>query len=156
VVATAKKEGLRLIVVILGSPKARRRDAAAMEKFRKYFAEYAMTSVITKGQVIDREIFLPQGETPRLKGVAAAAFHYPVAKNKRDSIMTDIHLPAEIEGIVKKGQKLGEVSIRIDGDTVGAVDIVSPVNVPKAGLWTRILRFLKSYWIRILRYFKIY
>lgn len=141
VVATAKKGGVRLIVVILGSPRSRLRNAAAVEKFQKYFSEYAMVHVIEKGQVINQEILLPQGKTRSLKGVAAAEFLYPVAKSQKDSLVTDVNLPSQIEGAIKEGQKLGEVHIRLDGGTVGSVDIVSPVNVPKAGLFIRVLRW---------------
>ena len=38
IVATAKKGGLRLIVIVLGSPTARTRDAFVMQKFKEYFS----------------------------------------------------------------------------------------------------------------------
>ena len=102
VVATAKKGGLRLIVVVLGSPKARARDNVAIEKFKKYFSQYTMVKVIKKGQVIDKEIILPQGKTMTLKGIADSEFLYPVAKDKRNSLKTVINLPEEIDGEIKK------------------------------------------------------
>lgn len=37
IVATAKKRNLRLIVIVLGSPTARIRDAFVMQKFKEYF-----------------------------------------------------------------------------------------------------------------------
>lgn len=37
IVATAKKDNLRLLVIVLGSPTARIRDAFVFEKFNKYF-----------------------------------------------------------------------------------------------------------------------
>jgi len=39
IVATAKKENLRLLVIVLGSPSARIRDAFVMQKFKEYFAQ---------------------------------------------------------------------------------------------------------------------
>ena len=38
IVATAKKEDLRLIVIVLGSPTARTRDAFVTQKFNEYFS----------------------------------------------------------------------------------------------------------------------
>ena len=140
VVATAKKEGLRLIVVVLGSPKARARDNVAIEKFKKYFSQYTMVKVIKKGQVIDKEIILPQGKTMTLKGIADSEFLYPVAKDKRNSLKTVINLPEEIDGEIKKGQKLGELNISYSNKLIGKINIVSPVNVPKAGVFTRLFR----------------
>ena len=39
VVATAKEDDLRLIVVVLGSTKARKRDKIAIDKFNKHFLQ---------------------------------------------------------------------------------------------------------------------
>jgi D-alanyl-D-alanine carboxypeptidase (penicillin-binding protein 5/6) len=39
IVATAKKEDLRLLVIVLGSPTARMRDTFVMQKFKEYFPE---------------------------------------------------------------------------------------------------------------------
>ena len=141
VLATAKKGDLRLIVVVLGSPKARARDNVAIEKFKKYFSQYTMVKVIRKGQVIDKEIILPQGKTMTLKGIADSEFLYPVAKDKRNSLKTLINLPEEIDGEIKEGQKLGELNISYSSKFIGKVNIVSPVNVPKAGVFTRLFRF---------------
>ena len=119
VVATAKKGDLRLITVVLGSPKARVRNNLAAEKFRKYFSTYAMVRVIKKGQVIDKEISLPQGETTKLKGVAASEFLYPVAKGKKKELKTESKLPDKIDGEIKAGQKLGELDIRFENNIIG-------------------------------------
>ena len=142
VVATAKKGDLRLITVVLGSPRARVRNNLAAEKFKKYFSTYAMVKVIKKGQVIDKEILLPQGEMPKLKGVAASEFLYPVAKEKKKALKTVSKLPDKIEGEIKAGQKLGELDIRFENKRIGKIDVVSPVDVPKAGVVTRVLRFV--------------
>jgi D-alanyl-D-alanine carboxypeptidase (penicillin-binding protein 5/6) len=141
VVATAKKGDLRLIVVVLGSPKSKIRDRVAVEKFKKYFSRYTMVKVIKKGQVIDKEIVLTQGETRTLKGVAGSEFRYFVARDKQSSLKTDINLPEEIDGEIQKGQKLGELSITFEDKPVGKVDIVSPAHVLKAGIFTRLLRY---------------
>jgi D-alanyl-D-alanine carboxypeptidase (penicillin-binding protein 5/6) len=141
VVATAKRGDLRLIVVVLGSPRARIRNNLAVEKFKKYFAQYTMVKVIKKGQVIDKEIFLPQGETTKLKGVASSEFLYPVAKERKKELKTAINMPDKIDGEIKVGQKLGELNISFENNIIGKVDIVSPVAVPRAGIYTRSLRF---------------
>jgi hypothetical protein len=51
-----------------------------------------------------------------------------------------ISLPPAVAGEVKQGQKLGEMLFQLDNEVVGKVDIVSPVYVPKANIFTRIVR----------------
>jgi D-alanyl-D-alanine carboxypeptidase (penicillin-binding protein 5/6) len=142
VVATGKRDGLRLIVVVMGSPTQKVRDRAAEEKFKKYFAEYRMFDVVREGEVIDKEISLPDGKTPRIKGIAAESFSYPLPRNQERTITKEANLPKEISGEVKKGQVLGEIIIRAENEAVGKVNIVSPVSVPEAGFVEKLLRIV--------------
>jgi len=142
VTVTAQKAGLRLIVVVMGSPTARTRDSLAEEKLKKYFSQYTMAAVVNQGDLIDKEIGLPDGKHKTLKGVAGAAFAYPVPRAKKKAIQKEINLPEKIEGEVRQGQKLGEMVIRLDKEVVGKVDIVSPEHVPEAGLFTKMMRKL--------------
>jgi D-alanyl-D-alanine carboxypeptidase (penicillin-binding protein 5/6) len=141
-VATAKRGGLRLIVVIMGSPTARIRDAFVEEKLKKYFSQYTMVNVSKKGDLIDREVLLPDCKLRSIKGVAGTTFSYPVPHAKKNAVKKEIILPEKIAGAVKAGQKLGELVVSFDQETVGKVEIVSPEDVPEASFFTRIFRRL--------------
>lgn len=136
VVATAEKKDLRLIAVILGSPTAKTRDAVAVEKLNANFALYEMVQVVNKGDLIDRDVLLPQGEIPKIRGIASHAFAYPVPSKSKNLLTSEIRLPEAMEGEVKENQKLGEVVIMFDKEEVGKVDIVAPRAVPRAGSLT--------------------
>jgi D-alanyl-D-alanine carboxypeptidase (penicillin-binding protein 5/6) len=140
VAATAKRNDLRFIVVVLGSPSAKIRDNVAIEKFKKAFAQYKALPVVKKGDVIDREIVLADGQPGRIKGVAGADFIFPVPVESKGSAAKEIVVPDKIKGEVKQGQKLGDLVIKFENQEVGKVDIVSPVNVPKANFFIRLLR----------------
>jgi serine-type D-Ala-D-Ala carboxypeptidase (penicillin-binding protein 5/6) len=140
VVVTAKKGDLRLIAVVMGSPAARTRDSVAEEKLKKYFTQYSVVSVVNKGDVIDREILLPDGKIKSIKGVAGSAFSYPIPHAKKSALKKEINLPEKFEGEVKEGQKLGELVVTLDKEVIATVDIVSPEHVPKAGFVTKFLR----------------
>lgn len=142
VVVSAKKGDLRLIAVVMGSPAARTRDGIAEEKLKKYFTQYAVVTVVNKGDVIDREIPLPDGKQKSIKGVAGSAFSYPLPHAKKSALKKEINLPEKVEGEVKEGQKLGELVVTLDKEVIGTVDIVSPQHVPKAGFLTKVLRKL--------------
>jgi len=142
VAATAQKENLRLIAVVLGSPTAKARDTFVIEKLKENFSLYKMVQVFKKGDSIARDILLPHGEVQNIRGIAGDAFSYPVPSKSRNLLTTEVHLPEKIEGDVKENQKLGEVLIRFDNQEVGRVDIVAPKAVPKAGSLTILRRKL--------------
>lgn len=140
VVATAQKNDLRIIVVVLGSSRARTRDNLALEKFKTAFAQYKTVDLIKKGETVDKEILLPDGETGKIKGVTLAHFSYSIPIDKKGAITRDIQGPAEISGAIKAGQKLGELVFKSDNEVIGKVDLVSPVAVPEAGFFKKIMR----------------
>jgi len=140
VAATARKGDLRFIAVVMGSPTARARDGFAVEKLKKCFADYAVVSVAKKGEQVEKEIALPDGRYRKIKGVAAADVNIPCLRAKKKEIKRVVSLPPAVAGEVKQGQKLGEMLFQLDNEIVGKVDIVSPVYVPKANIFTRIVR----------------
>jgi D-alanyl-D-alanine carboxypeptidase (penicillin-binding protein 5/6) len=142
VVATTEKKNLRLIAVVLGSPSAKTRDALAMEKLKANFALYEMVQVVKKGDLVDRDILLPQGEVPKIRGIAGDGFSYPVPSKSRNLLTSEIRLPERIEGDIKANQKLGEIVVKFSNEEVGKVNIIAPKSVPKAGYFTILRRKL--------------
>jgi len=65
---------------------------------------------------------------------------YPMLIDKKGTVKKEIVVPEKVNGEVKEGQKLGELVIKLENEQIGKVDIVSPVYVPKANLFTRLIR----------------
>jgi D-alanyl-D-alanine carboxypeptidase (penicillin-binding protein 5/6) len=142
IAATAKKEELRFIVVVMGSPSGKIRDDVAIEKLKKAFAQYKILNIVKKGEVIDKDVFLVDGKYRKIKGVADKNFVYPMLVDKKGAVKKEVLLPEKVKGEIREKQKLGEMVIRLDDQIIGKVDIVSPVYVPKANLFTRFIRRL--------------
>ncbi len=140
VVATAEKDGLRLIVTVLGSPAARIRDGVAIEKFKKYMARYAMARLAEKGKAVGEAVLLPHGEVKTIQAVAASDFSHPLLREKTAAVKTEIHLPAEIQGGVEAGQKLGEMVFVLAGTPLGQVELISPQSVREVGFFKKLFR----------------
>ncbi|MBI5589355.1 MAG: D-alanyl-D-alanine carboxypeptidase [Deltaproteobacteria bacterium] len=137
IAATARVNNLRLIAVVMGSSAAKIRDSFAENKLKTYFSQYEMITVIKKGDSVDKDVSLPDGKQKSLKPVAATDFFYPVPRDKKKQLSKEFDLPDQIKGEIKEGQRLGEIVIRFNKDAVGKVDLISPVNVPKAGFFSR-------------------
>lgn len=142
IVATAKRNDMRFIAVIMGSSSGKVRDMSTMEKLQKAFAQYKMLGIVKKGEVIEQDVFLVDGKYRKMKGVTEKGFLYPMDVNKKGAISKEIVLPQKVTGEIKEGQKLGELVVKLDSAVIGKVNIVSPVYVPKANLFTRLIRRL--------------
>jgi len=136
--ATAERNGLRLIAVVMGSPGARIRDRAVEEKLKKGFSRYEMVPVVKKGEPVGKVIQVSGAKQKTLQGVAADGFTYLLPRGKRDLIQTEVLLPEKLKAKITQGQRLGEMVIRYDKETIGKIDIVSPEQIEKSGLFSRI------------------
>lgn len=140
IVATAKKDGLRLIVAVLGSPTAKIRDAVAIERFKKYMAQYQMAVLSKKDQAFGEVIQVPDGLATTVQAVAASDFSYPLPREKKSVVKNEIRLPNEVSCDVEQGQTLGEVEFFLDNQSIGKVNLISPVTIKKAGFFERLFR----------------
>jgi serine-type D-Ala-D-Ala carboxypeptidase (penicillin-binding protein 5/6) len=142
IVATAARKDLRLIVVVLGSSRARTRDNLALEKFKTAFSQYKTLDLVKKGETIDQEIILTDGEPGKIKGIAQSSLSYSVPSDKKETVTREIRVPKKLDGEIRQGQKLGELIVKVDNELAGKVDIVSPKAVPKASWFKRVIRKL--------------
>jgi D-alanyl-D-alanine carboxypeptidase (penicillin-binding protein 5/6) len=139
IVATARREDMRLIAVVMGSPAAKVRDNLVNEKLKKAFAQYQMVRLVKKGDPAEKEVALPDGTQKTVRPVAAESFSYPVSRDKRRLLTKTVELPEKIKGEIKQGQRLGEIVIKFNNDVIAKVGLISPTEVGKRGFISRIL-----------------
>jgi D-alanyl-D-alanine carboxypeptidase (penicillin-binding protein 5/6) len=138
IVATAMRGDLRFIAVVMGSPSAKIRDGIADEKLKKAFSLYDRVRVVRKGEVIDKEVALPDGVQQGIKPIAEAGFSYTVPRDKRKLLVKSIELPDRVSGAIQQGQRLGEMVIRFNNEEVGRVGLVAPSAVAKKSFLKRL------------------
>lgn len=143
--ATASKDGIDLIAVVMAAPdnKVRFQDAVALLNFgysvsNVYVDENkeALPSLTVKGGVDDEVNLSFAGE-----------FRYLDTKGSNLSqIEETITLPELVEAPVAEGQAVGEAVYKLDGQRIGGVSIVAAKGVEKAGyrdyVWKAVQRFL--------------
>ncbi|MEW6261356.1 MAG: D-alanyl-D-alanine carboxypeptidase family protein [Thermodesulfobacteriota bacterium] len=138
IVATAMKGDLRFIAVVMGSPTAKIRDNIVEAKLNRAFSLYDRVRLVRKGEVIDKDVLLPDGVQPSMKPIAAADFSYMVLREKRKLLTKSVELPEQVSGAVQQGQRLGQVVIRFNNEEVGRVDLIAPAAVAKKGFFKRL------------------
>ncbi len=132
--ATAKRDDMQLIAVVMGSPSSKERFADATKMLDFGFANYT----ISKSLVSDEE--LPN--IPVEKGVEnqvaiglSQDFNILLEKAKIGSVEKKITLPNAISAPIREGQSVGMVEFFIDGGSIGTADIVAKTEVKSLGIW---------------------
>ncbi len=144
--ATASKDGIDLIAVVMGAPdnKVRFQDAMALLNYgysvsNIYIDENkeALEPLKVKGGVEDTVNLSFDGE-----------FRYLDTKGSNLSqIEKTIMLPEEIEAPIEEGQPIGEAVFKLNGQRIGGVSIVTVKGVEKAGYRDYLIKVIHSFFL---------
>lgn len=140
ITATAKKNGLRLIAVVLAAPTTDMRFAAARQLFDYGFAVKEFAEI--KEEKLD---MLPV--KAGVKNKVAVRFDSSsmlVEKGTAAKIKYETVIPEYLNAPVKKGDKVGKISAVLDGKELFHSDIVATESVEKVGVLQIFLNILKN------------
>ncbi len=142
VVATAKRNNLRLIAVVLGTPHKLTNFKEAAEMMATGFAQYEMRSVAKKGSPASQKVAVTGGATASITPVFGADADLFTTRDQADkAFKISYSLPATISAPIINGQRIGTAEISQDGKNVDSIALVAPSAVPrsKAGVLRRII-----------------
>lgn len=137
--STVKRDGLRLIAVVMASPETRGHFSDSMELYNYGFAKYAFKSFYTRDSVCGL-VQVGKGAEDEVEALAAADAGSICLKGEKDNLSDRKEVLAYVSAPVKKGQKLGEIKIFQDGTIIKTVDVVSAKDIARGGLIKEILK----------------
>ena len=141
--ATAVRNGLSLIGVVMGFENSKTRNAAAKKLLDFGFANWRLltpepcpdipkTIRISRGTVPETEISV--GDIPPIL----------LEKNREGSLTQSLTLQTELQAPVQQGQELGRVEIFVDGQPQGAYLLTAARSVPKISYIYMLLQLLRT------------
>jgi D-alanyl-D-alanine carboxypeptidase (penicillin-binding protein 5/6) len=143
VVATARRNGLRVIAVVLGSPRKEENFETAATMMSQGFLNYEMREVAKKGTPIAQTVAVKGGAVGSIKPVwAADAAVFMKREAQKNSFKFDFKLPATITAPIKAGQPIGTGEIVVDGKSQRAIAVVAPTDVARGSLLQRLIGYL--------------
>ena len=138
VVATAKRNDLRLIAVVLGSQHKLTNFKEASEMLSQGFLNYEMHPIAKKGAPIAQSVVITGADTNSIKPVwgsdAGVFMKRDVAKN---AIKVDYNLPPSIAAPLKAGQQIGTANVTEGGKPVATIALLAPADVAKSTSLTK-------------------
>ncbi|AQS58542.1 D-alanyl-D-alanine carboxypeptidase family protein [Desulforamulus ferrireducens] len=129
--ASAKRDGLRLISVVLGCPMPRTHFQETIKLFNYGFARYKAVNLAEAGQVI-KEVAVGKGEVDKVKVITKEPVGLVVAKGQEKTVEGKINLPDKLDAPIAKGQVVGNYVVTKDGQEVLKVDLLAAQEVKKA------------------------
>ena len=136
--ATAERDGVSLICVIMGAETRDIRNGLATRLLDYGFANYGMYSHTPKA--LDN-VKVTCGVKDSVK-VGYDAFEMTVPKGDAAKISYKVELPESLSAPIQKGDVVGSVVFTLDGKEIGRADVCAAEDVNKISfmeLWLRIL-----------------
>ena len=130
--ATAEREGMELIAVVMGAETSQIRNAACKQLLDYGFANFAVISP-QMGEEAVVPVRLGQADGIRL--VPGENPPLLIDKALKGGITTEISMEPEITAPVSPGQQLGTLTIRSGDQVLAAVPLVAETEVPRLSFW---------------------
>lgn len=147
--ASATRDDLSLIAVIMKAPSTKVRFAEAQKLLDYGFGKFAFKSFGNKGDLI-KTISVSKGVKSQVDVVLENSSGAIIEKNKSSQVTQSINLCDNISAPISAGQKLGEATFSLDGSVIASVNLVAKSDVPKLNLFTMSKRVVYS-WVNLLR-----
>lgn len=143
--STVKRDGMRLISVVMASPEVRGHFRDSMEIFNYGFARYAYKTFVPRNQVCGF-VTVGKGSQDKVKAVAMQDVGAIFLKGEKAKITSKQILLKYVDAPISKGEKLGEVQIYKNGKKLKSVDLVSAQDIERGGIIGQIKKmFVETY-----------
>ncbi len=140
--ASALRDDMELIAVILGGPNSKQRFADASALLNYGFANYKIEKFASEGDNFGT-VNIEKGTTETVSAICEKDFSYLSSKSESSEITNKIKLNKNVCAPVKKGDKIGSIIYFANGNKIGTVNLVSDTDVSKCGLLKTMNKLLK-------------
>lgn len=142
--ATASRNNMRLITVVLGEPDSNTRFAETRKLLDYGFANYESAEINKKDELIS-DITVKKGTVSKAGAVIENDVKVLLPRGQKTKIVRQVDLSEEITAPIKAGQKVGEIIYKIDEREISRVDIVADRDVEKINFGNVFIRLVRSW-----------
>ena len=147
--ASATRDDLSLIAVIMKAPSTKVRFAEASKLLDYGFSKFSFKNFGNKNDVI-QNVNVSKGIKNTVNAILEDNAGTLIEKGKENQITQNITINDNIQAPLKKGDKIGEVTFTLDGQTLATTNLVAENNIDKITPFTTCKQIIYS-WIDLLR-----
>lgn len=147
--ASATRNNLSLIAVVLKAPTPAIRFSNAQKLLDYGFSNYTVTSFGKKGDVI-KSVEIKKGTASSVDAILENDAEVLMSNGSSKDITQEIKLDDTFTAPILEGQKLGEVEFSINGNVVSSVNLVANKSSDKLSFGS-IIKFVMNKWFNMLR-----
>ena len=145
--ASAERDGLHLIAVVMGSDNSTDRFEGAKALLNYGFANYkTMTPEYDKTLITPVRII--KGYTGSLIPEVGTILPITVKAGEESKIEAEVEIATDVEAPVEKGQRIGSITFKLNGTTLAEYPLTAKEEVAKLTVFEMMRRLLSSLSVR--------
>ena len=137
--ASAQREDLELIAVVMGCETSQERFSACKSMLDYGFANYALVMPEAESGTVPVKL----GDSSRITAVPAEEIRLLVEKGKKQQVQTQILLEESVTAPVSQGQKLGTMTVRLGNQILVQVPMVAQTGISRLSWWDIFVQLLR-------------
>lgn len=142
--ASAKRDNMRLISVVIGAPNSKTRFKEASDMFNYGFANFTNKLIIDNAKPIDECISVKGGNTNTVKCIPEKPVYIFTNKNEKRSFEFDVVKNTNLKAPISKGDVVGELVVYENGIEVTSVNLISLDAVKKANYFDNVKNIIED------------
>ena len=138
--ATAKKEGMRLIAVVLGTPAGQTRFDEARAMLEYGFANVQLVTPLAQGQALDMTVPVRLGGRDEVSVLSGGTCSLLERRGEKSALSLEAALVEKVNAPVYAGDVLGEIRVKRGDEVVAVVPAVAGEDVQLPGMVDALIR----------------
>ncbi len=147
--ASATRDNLSLIAVIMKAPSTKIRFAEAQKLLDYGFNKFSFKNFGNKGDVI-QTVSVNKGVKNNCDAILENSAGTLIEKGKESQVTQSIEINNNIEAPIKKGDIIGKIVFSLDSSVLSSTNLVASCDINKINLFTMSKKIIYS-WVDLLR-----
>lgn len=136
-VASAMREKMRLVSVVMGTKSEEARAQASQSLLNYGFRFYETHQLYAAGDVLNRARIW-KGEVEKLPLGLAQDLNVTIPRHQYQNLDAQLEVSPKIMAPIEQGAVLGQVNVTLNGETVANVDLIALKAVGDGNIWQQI------------------
>jgi D-alanyl-D-alanine carboxypeptidase (penicillin-binding protein 5/6) len=136
-VASAKRENMRLITVVMGTKSEEARAKASQALLNYGFRFYETHQLYAEGKTVN-EARIWKGAKEKLNLVVPHGLNVTIPRNQYKNLDAQLSIDPKIMAPITEGTVVGHVSVKLNGEEVSNEPLVASESIDEGGLWQQL------------------
>jgi len=143
--ATAEKNGMRLVAIVLGTPISQTRFDEARAMLDYGFANYQRIAIANKGDLLGESLPIHGGAADTVELALGSGLSMLMKNGQQSGLKLELALPDYADAPVQQGDILGTVNVLLEGQVIAKLNCVAAADVPRPGFIEGLYRILNNW-----------